>query len=78
MAWEMEDAQAWAQTKGEFALLVVERPVPIMPKDKVFLLGGSGKALYWRQRAGRLGVLVPVEDLGKVDHAWAFQIQYAM
>ncbi|CAG7850065.1 Alpha-L-fucosidase; AltName: Full=Alpha-L-fucoside fucohydrolase; Flags: Precursor [Serendipita indica DSM 11827] len=77
MAWELEDAQAWAKPKGEFALLVVERPVPIMPKDKVFLLGGNGKALYWRLRAGRLGILVPVEELNKVDHAWAFQIQYA-
>ncbi|KAG8817644.1 hypothetical protein FRC17_011134 [Serendipita sp. 399] len=59
------------------SLLVVERPVPILPKDSIYLLGGSGKPLHWKFKRNRLGIFIPSEELDRVSHAWAFKIVYA-
>ncbi|KAG8807306.1 hypothetical protein FRC18_005636 [Serendipita sp. 400] len=59
------------------ALLVVERPVPILPRDDIYLLGGSGKPLKWKFKGNRLGIFVPTQELDRVSHAWAFKVEYA-
>jgi hypothetical protein len=52
-----------------YAMLTVHRPVPVLRHDKVFLLGGSGKALNVRWTEGRLGIIVPIDELNLVKHA---------
>jgi alpha-L-fucosidase len=60
-----------------YAMLTVHRPVPVLQHDKVFLLGGSGEALNVQWREGKLVIIVPIDELNLVKHAWAFQVQYA-
>lgn len=70
-------AEDEAFTKSDYAMLIVHRSVPVLRHDKVFLLGGSGKALNIRWKEGKMGIIVPIDELNLVNHAWAFQVQYA-
>jgi alpha-L-fucosidase len=60
-----------------YAVLKVERPVPILPNDTIKLLGGTGEALAWSHDGKRLQVLVEMGELDRVELAWAFEIRYA-
>lgn len=52
-------------------------PIPILDGDKVYLLGGSGKALDWRNDEDGFSISVPEDEVGLVEHAWAFKVEYA-
>ncbi|KAG8795751.1 hypothetical protein FRC12_010192 [Ceratobasidium sp. 428] len=58
-------------------LLVVDRPVPVLPGDTITMLGAeSVGSLAWSYRSGKLAIVVPDEALGTVKHAWAFRVSY--
>ncbi|KAF8594671.1 glycoside hydrolase [Ceratobasidium sp. AG-I] len=64
-------------TKPTDNLLVVERPVPILPGDTIKLLGAEDVgALAWSYRDGKLAIVVPDEAAGAVKHAWAFEVKF--
>ena len=65
-----------AQQHPRMAVLSVQRPVPILPQDHIFLLGGSGRPLSWKVVRGGLKVFVPEDELDRIEHAWAFEIRY--
>ncbi|PVF93523.1 glycoside hydrolase [Serendipita vermifera] len=60
----------------KYELLTVKRALPILPGDEVVLLGGTGKPLHWRRVEGRLEILVPSDELERVQYAWAFEIRF--
>jgi alpha-L-fucosidase len=77
-------------TASAFYILALERPtngslktaapVPIIPGDKVRLLGGSGTNLNWSvdESSGVLSVDVSDDELDMVNlPAWAFEVVYA-
>jgi len=59
--------------------LKVTAPVPVVPGDRITLLGGSGNTLNWTvDKDGVLTVEVSDEELDLVSlPAWAFKIPYA-
>ncbi|KIM24235.1 glycoside hydrolase family 29 protein [Serendipita vermifera MAFF 305830] len=59
-----------------YALVTVNRPVPILAGDSVRLLGGTGEALAWAYVGTQLQVLVTQEEVDRVQLAWAFEIRY--
>jgi len=56
----------------------VESPVPILPQDKMTLLGGSGKALKFSidNRTGAVTINVPASEAALVSDAWVFEVVY--
>ncbi|KAG8695553.1 hypothetical protein FRC09_009085 [Ceratobasidium sp. 395] len=59
------------------SLLVVDRPVPILPGDTITMLGAENVGpLAWSYRDGKLAVVVPDEALESVQYAWAFKVAY--
>ncbi|CAE6426674.1 unnamed protein product [Rhizoctonia solani] len=59
-------------------LVVVDRPMPILPGDTVTFLGDkNAESLPWSYHNGKLAVVVPKESVQAVKHAWAFKITYA-
>ncbi|KAH7325490.1 glycoside hydrolase superfamily [Rhizoctonia solani] len=59
-------------------LLVVDRPVPILPGDTVTFLGDKkAESLPWSYHNGKLAVVIPKEPVKAVKHAWAFKVTYA-
>lgn len=63
---------------------MIDTLVPAMEGDTISLLGGgdAGKDLKWRYEWGlqssKLIIDVPEAAVAQVDHAWAFQVAYAM
>jgi alpha-L-fucosidase len=58
-------------------LLVVHRPLPVLPGDTITLLGAESVGpLEWAYRNNKLAVIIPDEAVEAVKHAWAFKITY--
>jgi len=57
----------------------VQTQVPVLPGDKISLLGGGewGRDLKWKIGDGQLEVDVPDAALDNVDWAWAFKVEYS-
>ncbi|CAE6405806.1 unnamed protein product [Rhizoctonia solani] len=67
-----------ALSEPQDELVVVERPIPVLPGDTVTFLGDkSAEPLPWSYRNGKLAVVVPKKSVKTVKHAWAFKITYA-
>ncbi|CAE6364822.1 unnamed protein product [Rhizoctonia solani] len=59
-------------------ILVVERPVPILPGDTITFLGDkNAKPLPWSYRNGKLVLIAPKASVDAIKHAWAFKISYS-
>lgn len=59
-------------------------PVPVLPTDRITLLGGSGATLEFTVGGGEGGddeevmltIEVPEEEAKLVQYAWAFEVRY--
>ncbi|KAJ7627650.1 glycoside hydrolase family 29 protein [Mycena polygramma] len=86
------DAARFTTTPTTFCVVAFSRPVggqvtvnkrlPIMEGDEIVLLGPQGPSapLTWNVDAtsGSLVIDVPDSDVGSVDYAWAFKVQYKL
>jgi nitroimidazol reductase NimA-like FMN-containing flavoprotein (pyridoxamine 5'-phosphate oxidase superfamily) len=50
--------------------------IPILEGDEVRLLGGSGKMLEWTREGEEVVVQVGEDEVGLVEYAWAFKVEY--
>jgi alpha-L-fucosidase len=86
---DTENNLRFTTTPGAFYIIALSRPsggvvktsapVPILKGDVVTLLGGSGRALNWSAVEGGRGLVIEVgeDEVGMVESAWAFKVQYA-
>ncbi|KAF8711892.1 Alpha-L-fucosidase, partial [Rhizoctonia solani] len=67
-----------ALSRPQGGILKTLMPIPILEGDEVRLLGGSGKKLEWTRQGEEDGVVVQVgeEEIGLVEYAWAFKVEY--
>ncbi|TRM59910.1 glycoside hydrolase family 29 protein [Schizophyllum amplum] len=57
-------------------MLRVRAPIPAREGDVVTMLGGDGGELEWSADGDVFSVAVSEEDLGMVQYAWAFKVEY--
>ncbi|KAB5589392.1 Alpha-L-fucosidase [Ceratobasidium theobromae] len=64
-------------SKPDNGILVVDRPVPILPGDTITLLGAKTQdPLAWSYRDNKLVVVIPNGAIDGIEHAWAFKINF--
>ncbi|CCO28341.1 alpha-L-fucosidase [Rhizoctonia solani AG-1 IB] len=65
-----------ALSRPEGGVLRTRMRIPILEGDEVRLLGGSGKMLEWTREGEEVVVQVGEDEVGLVEYAWAFKVEY--
>jgi len=55
----------------------ITSPVPFLPEDQMFMLGGTGKTVNWTQDANGTTTIFPtIAEINQAEYAWGFEVRY--
>jgi len=55
----------------------ITSPVPFLPGDQVFMLGGTGKPVNWTTDADGVTTILPeIAEINQAEYVWGFEVKY--